>query len=869
MPSTPLLERDRPLADLNDALAAAGSGGAIALVSGEAGIGKSSLVDAFSGHAARHARVLVGSCDALFAPRPLGPVLDMARAAGGRLAAAAATDDAQTQRERLFGALLDELKRAPTVAIFEDVHWADEATLDLLRVLGRRVRETRALIVATYRDDELGPAHPLRGVIADLPRAAVRRIALERLSEDAVARLARTATSTRTVAEVHALTGGNPFFVTEILAAAPDAVPASVRDAVLARAARLDDDARAVLDVVSLVPGRCERSLVDDVARPHAGAVSACLAVGVLEARAESLSFRHELARHAWEETIEPGRARSLHADILDRLVRSDAPPARLAHHATGAQNRSAILLHAPAAARQAAALGAHREAAAHWDAAVRAADDEPPARRAELLDALAGECMLVGRAVDAERATHEAIAIRRGLGDKRGESLSLGWLLWIAWFRGDYAQALSYARAAAELVEGDGPSFELGAAYRSLASIHMNAEEGEQAIEIATRALDMSLRLDDTRTRVNALNTIGCARLHAGDESGYALVEESIRLAKAHGMDAQVARGLCNLAEIACDWRDTTRAPALLDEAIRYCIERGLTVYQLCVDGSRALWLLWRGEPDAAATEAERVLAHPRAPPVDRVPALATLARVRNRRGDPGGAELLDEAEDIAVRSRELHRIAPVAAARAEAAWLDGRIADVPAVIGDAYALSLERTNPWQRGELAMWMWRAGALDAHALPDVAEPYALMIAGRAREAAEHFQRIGLPLEQALALAATDSDDDAREAIRILQSIDAPRAAQVLSAELRERGVSGLPRGSRASTRANPAGLTRKQLQVLELVGQGLSNADIAQRLFITPKTAEHHVSAVLAKLGVTSRTQAAAAARQMGLLSPL
>ena len=867
MPPTLLLERDSCLAQLEDARAATVESGVIALVSGEAGIGKTTLVETFAARAAAGgARVLRGSCDPLFTPRPLGPVFDIARSAGGRLAATVTGDD----RERLFGALLDELKSGPVLAVFEDVHWADEATLDLLRFLGRRARETRALIVLTYRDDELGPAHPLRGVTATLPRAAVRRIVLERLSVSAVAELARAAGSARSAADIHALTGGNPFLVTEVLAAGSGAVPASVRDAVLARAARLDEAARAVLDVVALVPGRCERELLDDVAHPQPDAVRACLDAGVLEARDEGLAFRHELARQAWEESVEPVRARRLHTRMLALLgEREDVPAARLANHAARAQDHQAILRHAPVAAQEAARLGAHREAAAHWEAAVAAAADEPPAVRADLLHALAGEWMLVGRGADAERAWHEALDLRRAIGDTRGESAVLGALVWLVWFRGERDTALAYARAAIELLERDGPSAELAAAYRSLASIHMNAEETEPAVEVATRALEMARQLGDTTTVVHALDSIGCALLHSGDGRGRELLAESLRLAELHGMDDQYARGMCNLAEIACDWRDVEHAAHLLDEAIRYCADRDLVFFTLCVEGMRALFLLWRGDVDAAAAEAERVLAHPRVPPVDRIPALVTLARVRERRGDPGATELLDEAHALALGSCELHRIAPVAAARAEAAWLDGRMNEMPALIGDAYELALSRANPWPRGELAYWLWRAGCLEVSTLPDIAEPYALMIRGRASEAAEYWQRLNFPFERALALAATGDDEDAREAVRVLQTIGAPRAAHVLAAELRARGVRGLPRGVRAATRANPAGLTRKQLEVLELLGQGLSNAEIADRLYITSKTAEHHVGAVLAKLGVTSRAQAAARARQMGLLSPI
>ncbi len=244
-----LLERKKSLAELTDRLRCAIEGaGCIALLGAEAGIGKTALLQEFA-KAPLGARVLWGGCDALFAPRPLGPLYDIARQTQGELLAAI---NSNANREVIFAAALDELERQ-TLVVFEDMHWADEATLDLLKYLGRRIQRTRAMLVVSYRDDEVGPRHPLRFVIGDLPRAATHRISLSPLSEAAVAQLARQAGQPS--ANLHRITGGNPFFVTEALAAVADSVPVSVRDAVLARAMRLTPDARNIAELACVVPG--------------------------------------------------------------------------------------------------------------------------------------------------------------------------------------------------------------------------------------------------------------------------------------------------------------------------------------------------------------------------------------------------------------------------------------------------------------------------------------------------------------------------------------------------------------------------------------------------------------------------------------
>lgn len=215
-------ERERCLLDLAEWLdAAVEHGGLVALVEGEAGIGKTALLQEFSAQQRRVGRVLWGACDALFTPRPLGPLHDIARQTQKALLAAIAAGN----RDAIFTAALDELERGPpALVVLEDLHWADDATLDLFKFLSRRIHRTHALLVITYRDDELGPRHPLRFVLGELPRGGVRRLRLVPLSESAVTELADNAG--RPATGLRALTGGNPFFLTELLAAGTDAVPA-------------------------------------------------------------------------------------------------------------------------------------------------------------------------------------------------------------------------------------------------------------------------------------------------------------------------------------------------------------------------------------------------------------------------------------------------------------------------------------------------------------------------------------------------------------------------------------------------------------------------------------------------------------------
>ncbi|MGH8630151.1 MAG: hypothetical protein ACREU7_05220, partial [Burkholderiales bacterium] len=315
----------------------------------------------------------------------------------------------------------------PTIAVFEDVHWADEATLDLIKFLGRRIGRTASLLILTYRDDEVGAQHPLRLVLGDLPSVAMVRLSLSPLSEAAVGTLARRAN--RPTQGLYAATGGNPFFVTEVLAIGGKGVPATVRDAVLARAARLSPAAREVLDLASVSPNAIEQWLLDAVLSSVASALDECIERGMLRADEGMLAFRHELARQAIEDSLTAIRAKDLHAKILQALIHHGidrAPLTRLVHHAAHADDGEAVLRFAPDAAKQASALGAHRQAAAHYHAALRYASRLPAEGRGELLDAYAVECDLADRMAEAQQVQEEALRLWRELGrrDKEGRAL-------------------------------------------------------------------------------------------------------------------------------------------------------------------------------------------------------------------------------------------------------------------------------------------------------------------------------------------------------------------------------------------------------------------------------------------------------------
>lgn len=543
-----LLEREKFFDELEAILSDVTAGnGRIVLISGEAGIGKTSLVEQFAETHETQSRVLWGACDALFTPRPLGPLYDIAHQTEGPLLVLL---EEEARRGSIFSATLDEMKqgRAPSITVIEDVHWADEATLDLLKFLGRRINQIKSMLVVTYRDEEVGPDHPLRLVLGDLPHRSVKRLRLSSLSEDAVRRLAGRAG--RLPEELYAVTGGNPFFVTEALASGETGVTVTVRDAVLSRSARLSPASRAVLELVSVVPARTEMWLLNDTISPDMTALEECFNAGMLRGEGEAVAFRHELARLAVEDSIAMPRRRCLHGLILRALLNrgSESLLARIVHHAVQAGDQQAVLKHAPVAARQAAALNAHREAAAHYQAALRYAEGLAPEERARLLECRSYECYLTDQIEEALEARRAALEIWRQLGEPRREGENLRWMSRVSWGLGRRAEAEGYGIEAVMILESLPPGPELAMAYSNRAQLYMLADETHQAVLWGARAIELAERLGAIETLVHALNNVGTAESIAYKEQGRIKLEESLRLALANNFQEHAARAFINL---------------------------------------------------------------------------------------------------------------------------------------------------------------------------------------------------------------------------------------------------------------------------------------------------------------------------------
>lgn len=854
-----ILERETELAIFAELLDGIGpTGGRVVLVRGEAGIGKSTLIDRALSEATAHAHTLLGACDDLLTPQPFGPIWDIARDEASLLQPLADGD-----RRAVMEAVLDLLMRSlrPTVLVLEDTQWADEATLDLIKFLGRRIARTNGLLILTYRDVEVDSEHPLRQVIGDLPPGNLIRMPLNHLSADAIASMVDEGSFD--IDEVLRLTDGNPLFVTEVLASGVEAVPASVQDAVLTRVRKLTPEARHVLELVSVVPGETERRLVDAIASPTEDALTEGLRQGLLVTDVTTLSFPHDLQRRAVEASLSDVERRRFNQQILD-LLRDSSEPARLVHHATEAGDIDALVKFVPLAARAAMEIESTTEAVAHFRTLEPYLDKLELVEQAAALHDWATQEYLTDNEESLDLFERAIACLRMQQDDRQlARTLSLAGRANASHARP--TEAMAHATEAITLLEPYGPSSDLGRALSHLAYLEFFYTDRDDAVlPLVDRAISVAEEVGDFETITNALNVKAHLIFSRGDAAGMTLMEESLRRSQDAGDHWGEVRALSNMAGMYGDVRDMSRATDFVrrarDRAARYEI-RSVEASSLAM---YCEFLLWKGEwtnAEDAAVEALRASAH------NEQIAQRVLGTIQARRGSSEARAGILAMWSLVQPGEGATIVDTAAAALAEYLWLSGEddpelIRQLKDVLADGISLGI----PWPSGAFTFWMWKLGLLDE--VPDgTADFYGWIIVGEYEKSAEFWHEREIPYEEGLALMHGDETEQI-EAIRIFEDLGATATANRVRQTLADRGVT-VPRGKSQTTRNHAAGLTARQDEVLRLLAHGLTNTEIADELFVSQRTVENHVSAVLMKLDVPNRETAVESARLRGILDPV
>ena len=370
-------------------------------------------------------------------------------------------------------------------------------------------------------------------------------------------------------------------------------------------------------------------------------------------------------------------------------------------------------------------------------------------------------------------------------------------------------------------------------------------------------RALQAARAAGDREVETHALNNIGCSLSVRDLTTAQARLAQSLDIALTDSLEEHAARAWTNLAIVHADNRMLADAEGTFRAGIAYCDERDLDTWTLYMMARLAGVLVEQGRVDEPARLAAGVLRHPHLPAVSRIPALLATTTIAVCKGDPRAVTQLSELDGLAHGSTQAQYRLPVALLRAEAAWTAGRGAEIVTLTQQEWSVDHGAWEPWILAELAWWRRRGGAGEPIAF-ELPEPFALMRDGQAREASDAWTAIGRPFWAALALAS-GNPADTTETVSTLLRLDAPASAHAVQRDLAHRGLP-VPRGPRAAARANPAGLTAREIDILRLLVEGLSNAEIATRLTLSERTVAHHVSAILRKLAVPSRARAAAAA---------
>jgi ATP/maltotriose-dependent transcriptional regulator MalT len=863
-----LIERDSYLDSLDRIFSKVEKGyGHCVLISGEAGIGKTSVAKAFVERMNKNHTVLWGTCDALFTPRPLAPLYDAASQLQGDFWQ---TTRNTKDRAQIFMHFWDELnlQKNASVIVFEDIHWADEATLDFIKFFARRITRLRCFFLLTYRDDEIHAHHPLRNVLGQLPTDSFTRLQLSRLSREVVSKMAHA--KGYNAEEVYSITHGIPFYVNEILSGYTTGVPDNIKDAILNTYNRLNEKTKRLCDLLSVMPASLETRYLKLFDPDFFNYLDDCIDVRILFIEEGRIFFKHELFRRAIEMSLPPLKKISLNKWVLDALfeilVHSDQIE-RIVHHAKNANEYDIVVRYAPDAAAKAALVGSHVEAAKLWLTAIEYYHGNDIALLAGFCEQYAYECYLTNNIKEAIVYAGKTLKFLRAEGqtEKIGNCIRFLSRLW--WLDGNRLNAEKFAKEAIEVLSAIPPSGVTAMAYSNMAQLKMLMDEASESMIWGLKAIELGRQLNNAESLAHALNNVGSLEtvLQPTAEKGVGLLQESLAIALGASLHEHGARAYSNMASGAMELKNYSFARRMLDEGIQYCEERDLDSWRTNMLSVKATLNLETGDWKQALNIAKTLVEGQFQTPSFYISSLIVVSSIKMRTTDEDVLPLLLEARSKAFKAKELQRMIPSIVALLEYEWLTGRKViedDELAEVINGLERSIYKV---ENNRFSFWLFKS----RKQLLNVAylfEGYNTSTITKIHKAASLWKRLGCEYYRALVLY-DGTDENKRTAIKITQELGATRTCDKFKREMRMAGIKGIPRGYRKSTQMNTALLTIREIEVLQLLKEGMKNKEIAAQLFISAKTVDHHISSILFKLDVNSRGKAVKEALRQSIIS--
>ncbi|WP_242117469.1 LuxR family transcriptional regulator [Aestuariivivens sediminicola] len=863
-----LYEREHDLNSLQQQFVAVTNGvGNTVLVTGEAGLGKSVLIKSFGEKVADQCRLLKGYCDPLFTPRPLGPLFDIADKIG--YAFKELIKDS-TQRSVIFSRLIEDFQNSdrPVVFIIEDIHWADEATLDLIKFLSRRISYANCLLILSYRNDEIGHNEKLEYTIKSFSTLKHTRINLENLSLEAIYQM--TSGLSVSAHHIYAITKGHPFFVSEIIANDVNEIPADVSDMVLHNLKSLNGEEKELVQLLSLFPNPVDVQLMLKLKPESANGLEKLIRKRIIIEENSQFTFRHEIARLAIADAIPKFKQILYHSLVVDALKDNydKSQLSFLVHHAYKSNRTELVSQLAPQAAEYASRWGAHDQAAKLYKIAIDCYDNLSDEVFVSLIRNYSFECYLTNQLDESISARKRILDIL----DKDTMPLEVGdtyrWLSRLCWFNGKNELAFEYAKLSIRyLGKNNKDTKELAQAYSNYGQLYYLKYDLKNAVLWCQKAIEMAKKLDDEEVLLHAYSNLGGLKLHISRTKDEAkkLLEKAMYLAKKVNNPDHIARIHAILFCNQIISRQYNEAEETLKTTIDFCDQNEIDSYYYYAQAWKAILQLRTSDWDAALFTAERVLKVPNQAKINVLMSIIPKATFFMRTGQNEAVELLKQAANLALSTGELQRIVPVVIVMLEYQWLyDFKFEDQRILTYDFKSNQDIYMPPWYESELAFWLVLNNREIGHnwkLLPQ----YKKAIQGQGDLLYSELMAQGCQYDAAIALVF-GGEDQMRKAFTIFNELNVSATIRKWRTLMKAEGIKRIPKGLIKSTKSNPASLTNRQLDVLMEIGQGLHNAEIAKKLFISNRTVEHHVSAIFEKLEVTSRNKAVIKAKELGIL---